>query len=431
MAFRFIHTADLHLDSPLKALRRRNADLAEAIGVATRTAFERIVDRAVEEGVNALVIAGDLYDGTTRDVSTGLYLADCIRRLGAAGVHTLIILGNHDAESVIKPPFASVDHLTVFKPKASTVRFVEAQVAFHGASFRDPQVPEDMTGEYPEPVPGWVNIGLLHTSLGGYVSHAAYAPTTPARLTDKGYDYWALGHVHKGQVVQAGDDQRPWIIYPGIPQGRDMGETGAGQAVLGTVEDDRVAIEWFDVSPVVLERVRVSLPDVASVDDVRREVRTIVEAVIGAAGPEQSIIRPEIEVPVFLVPALHQVHDELLDLVQTNVQARAGRIAIEKVGVVAAGEVHDGIESHNETLVELIGLVRDHAAGDVDLVAEIVKDLEGVLSKLPPDIRSDPEMVNPLTALDPDRRRDVGAWLEMAVGNAAAVIAGPRGEERS
>jgi len=430
VAFRFIHTADLHLDSPLKALRRRNADLADAVGVATRTAFERIVERAIEDTVDALLIAGDLYDGTTRDVSTGLYLADCIRRLGAAGVHTLIVLGNHDAESVIKPPFASVDHLTVFKPKAGTVRFEEVQVAIHGASFRDSQVPDDMVSGYPEPVPGWVNIGLLHTSLGGYAGHAAYAPTTPARLTDKGYDYWGLGHVHKSQVVQEGREDRSWIVYPGIPQGRDMGETGPGRAVLGSVEDGRVAIEWFDVGPVVLERVPVRLPDAASIDDVRLEVRTIAEAVIGAAGPEQSIIRPELEVPAFLVPALHRVRDELLDLVQTNVLARAGRISVEKIGLVAAGEARDSVEGHNETLMELTGLVRDHAAGDADLVAEIARDLDGVLSKLPADVRREPELDTPLTSLEPDRGGDVGAWLETAVREAAAAIAGTGGEER-
>lgn len=429
--FRFIHTADLHLDSPLKALRRRNADLADVVGIATRTAFERIVDRAIEEKVDALLIAGDLYDGTTRDVSTGLYLADCIRRLGAAGVQTLIILGNHDAESVIKPPFASVDHLTVFKPKPGTVRFDEAQVAIHGASFRDPQVSDDMTGGYPEPVPGWVNIGLLHTSLGGYASHTAYAPTTPARLTDKGYDYWGLGHVHKSQVVQEGVGDRPWIVYPGIPQGRDMGETGPGRAVLGTVEDGQVTIEWFEVAPVVLERVPVRLPDAASVDDVRREARTIAEAAIAVAGPEQTIVRPELEVPAFLVPSIRRLRDELLELVQTNVQARVGRIAIEKIGVAAAGGTRDSVEDHNETLVELTGLVREHAAGDADLIAEITKDIDGVLSKLPADIRGDPELDNALTSLDPDGRGDIGVWLETAASDAAIAIAGSDGEERS
>lgn len=429
--FRFIHTADLHLDSPLKALRRRNSDLADAVGVATRTAFERIVERAIEEKIDALLIAGDLYDGTTRDVSTGLYLADCIRRLGAAGVQTLIILGNHDAESVIKPPFASVDHLTVFKPKPGTVRFDDAQVAIHGASFRDPQVLDDMTDGYPEPVPGWVNIGLLHTSLGGYASHAAYAPTTPARLTDKGYDYWGLGHVHKSQVVQEGQGTRPWIVYPGIPQGRDMGETGPGRAVLGTVEDGRLTIEWFDVAPVVLERVPVRLPDATSVDDVRREARAIAEAVIAAAGPEQTIVRPELEVPAFLVPSVRRMRDDLLDLVQTNVQARAGRIAIEKISVAAAGETRDNVEDHNETLVELTGLVRDHAAGAADLIAEITKDLDGVLSKLPADVRGDPDLDNPLTSLDPDHPEDLGAWLETAARDAATAIAGTGQEDRS
>jgi DNA repair protein SbcD/Mre11 len=420
--FRFIHTADLHLDSPLKALRRRNADLAEAVGVATRTAFERMVERAIDESVDAFLISGDLYDGTVRDVSTGLYLADCIRRLGKAGVHTLIVYGNHDAESVIKPPFADVDTLTVFKPTASTFRFEEKKVAVHGASFKDQHVPEDMTDRYPDPVSGWVNIGMLHTSLGGYSEHASYAPTTPSRLTDKGYDYWALGHVHKSRVIQDGTPQEPWIVYPGIPQGRDMGETGVGQAVLGTVENNRVKIEWFNVSPILLDRVSVVFDVAKSIDEIFQGAPLIAEAIIEAAGPDQSIIRPELEVPPILIPALHRNRDELLDMVQTNVQARVDRVAVEKIEFVPTTDAPAGTEDYSETVLALTELVRESAAEDDTLVNDIVKDLQGVLSRLPADIRSHPDLLNPVTDLGPRDSDDVGAWLEAQAQEAVGMI---------
>jgi DNA repair exonuclease SbcCD nuclease subunit len=427
--FRFIHTADLHLDSPLKALSRRNADLADAIGVATRAAFEAIIKKAIDERVDALMIAGDLYDGSTKDMRTGLYLADCVRRLSENGVHTFIVYGNHDAETVEKPPFPKIDTLTVFKPKASTYHFEDHQVAIHGASFRDNRVSEDMTETYPDPIEGWTNIGMLHTSLGGYSEHADYAPTTPSRLTDKGYDYWALGHVHKSQVVQEAASGRPWIVYPGIPQGRDMGETGMGRAVLGTIEDGRIDIEWFDTSPLLLERLAVDLRAAETMDDVRAHAGEIAIAIIEAAGSHKAIIRPEFEIPDALVPALRRERDSLLDLIQTEIQARSSGVAVEKIGIVPTARNEtpsDGSGApHGETLAKLTTLVRAGAHADGDLVKEISKDFDSVLGKIPADLRRHPDLRNPLTDLDPKDRGDIGDWLETVAGEAATSLTAP------
>jgi DNA repair exonuclease SbcCD nuclease subunit len=423
--FRFIHTADLHLDSPLKALNRRNADLAEAVGVATRAAFERIIDKAIEENVDALLIAGDLYDGSIRDMRTGLYLADSLRRLGDAGIHTFIILGNHDAETVAKPPFPDVDTLSVFKPKASTHRFEEHEVAIHGASFRDRSVTIDMTPDYPEPVQGWVNIGMLHTSLGGFSEHAEYAPTSPARLSDKGYDYWALGHIHKSQVIQEGSPERPWIVYPGIPQGRDMGETGMGRAVLGTVSGGRVDLEWFDTSAVVLDRVSVDLGSAETFEDIRAKAGNIAVSLIEAAGPDRSILRPDISVPPALVPALRRGREELLELIQTNIQARTDRIAVEKIGIVVSAGGGQGGEIDDGKLAHLTELVRAGATADSDLVKELTKDFDAILAKLPSGLRAHPGHLNPLTDLDPESADNIPGWVEAMTAEAVASMATP------
>lgn len=425
--FRFIHTADLHLDSPLKALRRRNADIADAVGVATRAAFERIVTKAIDEKVNALLISGDLYDGSTREMSTGLYLADCVRRLSEAGVHTLVIYGNHDAESVVKPPFPETDLLTVFKAKAGTVRFEEHQVAVHGASFKDPTVADDMTPAYPDPVPGWVNIGMLHTSLGGYSAHDAYAPTTPARLTDKGYDYWALGHIHKHDVVQDAGPGKPWIIYPGIPQGRDMGETGPGQAVICTVQDGQVSVEWFNTAPVVLERVAIDLTGAETLDDVWSQAGRIAREAIDASASisdaeAHAILRLEVTAPDCLSPGLTRFRDELFELIQTNIAARTERVSIEKISIVAARKVGEGPLVSDETVAELLAIVAAGASADPDLITAVSRDFDALLTKLPPDIRNHPGLRNAITDLDPDRSGEVSDWLAGVAGDAASTL---------
>ena len=99
MAFRFVHTADVHLDSPLQSLALRDPEIAEMIGNATRQAFERTVGLCLEERVDALMIAGDLYDGDLRSMKTAVFFGSQMRRLTEAGIRVFIIRGNHERRS--------------------------------------------------------------------------------------------------------------------------------------------------------------------------------------------------------------------------------------------------------------------------------------------------------------------------------------------
>ena len=95
---KFLHAADIHLDSPLAGLLARD-DLPNAvIHHCTRRAFAAMIDLAREEDVAFVVIAGDLYDGDWKDFSTGLFFAEQMRRLGRL---CFLLRGNHDARSLI------------------------------------------------------------------------------------------------------------------------------------------------------------------------------------------------------------------------------------------------------------------------------------------------------------------------------------------
>jgi len=234
MTFRFLHTADIHLDSPLRTLALRDEELGAHIRGATRRAFAGLVETCLDRGVDALVIAGDLYDRDIHDMSTALFLARQMRRLAAADIRVFIIRGNHDAESVLTRELSLPDNVHVFSSEGGTVRLDDAGVAIHGVSFPSAHVPENIINRFPAPVPGLFNIGLLHTSLTGAAGHDVYAPCTLADLTGAGFDYWALGHVHK-RAVHA---ENPWVVMPGIPQGRDIGEDGPKSATLVTIGND-------------------------------------------------------------------------------------------------------------------------------------------------------------------------------------------------
>ena len=157
-------------------------------------------------------------------------------RLGRAGIPVFVIKGNHDAHSVVTRSITLPSNVTVFGVRSAETHVIEhLGVALHGQSFADRQVPENLARDYPAPMPGMFNIGILHTSLTGRPPHADYAPCTLDDLRMRGYDYWALGHVHAFEVIS----QDPFVVYPGNIQGRNIRETGEKGAVLVSVSDGR------------------------------------------------------------------------------------------------------------------------------------------------------------------------------------------------
>ncbi len=236
--FRFIHAADIHLDSPLRGLARYEGLPVEDIRRASRTAFDNLIRFALAEKVDFLVISGDLYDGDWKDMSTGLYFAAAMGKLGAAGIPVFLIRGNHDASSVLTRSLPLPTNVKVFSDRTGeTFRIEEFGLAIHGRSFGEKKEIEDITPSYPPAASGYFNIGLLHTSLSGYAAHETYAPCSIAVLAAKGYDYWALGHVHDFAILNT----NPHVVFSGVLQGRHIREVGSKGAVLVDVIDGDIS----------------------------------------------------------------------------------------------------------------------------------------------------------------------------------------------
>ena len=234
---KFIHAADLHLDSPLTGLERYEGVPIDAVRGATRRALENLVGLALDNDVAFVLIAGDVYDGDWPDYNTGLFFAQQMGRLREAGVWVVIASGNHDAQSQISKTLRLPDNVIVLSAaRPQSVEFEEHGVVIHGQSFTTRSVTEDLSLKYPEARAGLLNVGLLHTSLNGRPGHEPYAPCTLDGLLAKGYDYWALGHVHSREVAH----EDPWVVFPGNTQGRHARETGAKGCSLVTVADGAV-----------------------------------------------------------------------------------------------------------------------------------------------------------------------------------------------
>jgi len=234
---KLFHAADLHIDSPLRGLEQYEGAPIAQLRNATRRALERLVDACLDEEAAVMLLAGDIFDGDWRDYSTGLFFAAQMARLREAGTRVVMLRGNHDAQSQISKELRlpeNVRELHTRRPES--VIFDDLGLAVHGQGFATRDVTDDLANRYPGPTPGLFNVGLLHTSLTGRPGHEPYAPSTLEVLRGKGYDYWALGHVHTREVVC----QDPWVVFPGNLQGRHVREPGAKGATVITIENNRV-----------------------------------------------------------------------------------------------------------------------------------------------------------------------------------------------
>ena len=385
-SFRFLHAADIHLDSPLTGLAGVEGRVAERIRTALRAAFKALVERAIEEQVDFIVIAGDLYDGSWRDYKTGLFFAEQMGRLNQAKVPVFVLHGNHDAESQITRPLTLPENVNVFRTRsAQTFQIDGLNVALHGQSYPEIAVEENLVPGYPAPVAGSFNIGVLHTALGGMGEHATYAPCSVQELVAKGYDYWALGHVHQGQVMH----EQPHVVFPGNLQGRHVRETGRKGACLVTVEDSQVV----EVDPIALDVVRWAVldVDVTAAGNVPDVVDLVRDALVHSVSEAQG----RLLAARIVLRGRSALHARLVtDVEDVTAQARAAAVGlgnevawVEKVAVQTAPEADAAaLAAREDTLGDLQRMLKE-AGADEELLAQLKEDIGELVGKLPHEVR--------------------------------------------
>ena len=409
---KFVHAADLHLDSPLRGLVRYEGAPVERMRAATRAALANLVGLCLDEGAAFLLLAGDLFDGDWRDYGTGLFFLAQMARLREAGIQVFLVRGNHDAQSQITRALTLPEHVHEFSTRRPETQVLEEHgVAIHGQGFAARAVSDDLALRYPAPRPGLLNIGLLHTSVDGRPGHESYAPCGLPTLRDKGYDYWALGHVHAREVLA----QRPWVVFPGNLQGRHARETGAKGATLVTVQDGRItAVEHRALDAVRWLRCAVDARGAADADAMLDQARAALRA-LSAQAEGRALAVP---VTVRVRAAVHRVLCAAAERWTNDLRALAldalGDTAwLERVEFATEPEAAPTGRVDDDALVWFRAAVQA-AASDPAALGRLGAQLQELERKLPAEVR---EGADGLSLSDPDT-------LRRLVADAAALVEG-------
>ncbi len=349
--------------------------LAARVRSASRQALETMVQFCIDTDVSAFLIAGDLYDGQERSAKTAAYLVSQMQRLAEAGVRVFYIKGNHDAENPIAGEIALPPNVHVFDGRGETVQLGDHPVYIHGVSFRERHAPESLLPKYPSPEPSAVNIAMMHTSLTGAEGHDLYAPCSVAELAGAGFDYWALGHVHKRQV----HSQNPWIVMPGMPQGRDIGEAGPKTASLLTIENGKIDVSEVETSVVEFRSCDCDLAGAESDEDIRNALRKSLRA---QAGRGAAILRLRLTGQTSLAWQIRQLSDAWREEADSIAEG-IGTLWLEKMSVDAVPLR----ETASGDAVEEVQQMMTEIAAEPGFLETMTTELEQILALLPADRR--------------------------------------------
>ena len=391
---KFIHAVDIHLDSPLNGLESYEGAPVDEIRSATRRAFDNLIELAIDEEVAFVLLAGDLYDGDWKDYNTGLYFVERMGRLREAGIRVFIVAGNHDAASQITKHLRLPDNVTLFSTrKPERIVLDDLGVSICGQGFATRAVTDDISLDYPLGDPQLLNIGLLHTCLDGKPGHEPYAPCSVDGLRSKGYQYWALGHVHNREVVS----QDPWVVFPGNIQGRHIREQGPKGCTLVTINNGEVAdVEHRDLDVMRWALCELDVSASESVEDIYEHVRECLQSASDAAEGRSVAVRLVLKGACAVHSKLHADREHWIQEYRALATGLGGvGIWLEKVSIKTRSSVSvDEVLERDDALSGLLRAIRDMEldASVLDIMADEISLLR---QKLPAELLSGDDPFDP------------------------------------
>lgn len=382
---KFIHAADIHLDSPLRGLSRYEGAPVELMQSATRRAFVNMIDLACQESVDFIVLAGDLYDGDWKDYNTGLFFNQQMSRLREANIPVFMVLGNHDASNTITRQLRLPDNVIEFSDQETETKYLEnLGVAIHGQSFANKAITDDLSANYPDAISDYFNIGVLHTALNGRNGHDNYAPCTIPDLLSHGYDYWALGHVHQREIIH----EKPWIVFSGNLQGRHARETGAKGCSLVTVEDGQTKVSHVNVDVVRWQVCTLDASEITVAEDLLDKAYSAVTKALEGAEDRPLALRFVITGASPINNELHSNSERWLNEIRAvATDAGLGKVWVEKINLQ--------LSKKSEATLGEIGNFLQNIPKENEILEALSTEFKGLKNALPLEARTkhDPDTI--------------------------------------
>ncbi|HEX7055614.1 MAG TPA: DNA repair exonuclease [Bacilli bacterium] len=292
-AFRFLHCADLHLDTPFKGMSAVPDAIRQAIKNSTFAALQNVTQIALSENVDFVLIAGDLFDAAERSLRAQLFLRRELEKLSAAGIFVCIVHGNHDPENGGKAELAWPERVHFFSSdKPETLRLPNRRgqdaALVTGMSYGQKAVTENLAERFIPADSALYKIALLHANVDGDPAHDNYAPCSLSTLKQSGFDYWALGHIHARKVLH----KQPYAVYPGNIQGRSVRELGPkGCYVANVTELGETSLTFHETDAIRFFCAEIPLDTLATEQDLQDELQRRMADIREQAEGRHAVVR--------------------------------------------------------------------------------------------------------------------------------------------
>ncbi|WP_139891501.1 DNA repair exonuclease [Bacillus sp. E214] len=284
---KFIHAADLHLGSVFSGFQHMHSAIYDKIKNSGYSALTRLVDTAIQERIDFVIFAGDIYDNEERNLKAQLKFKAEMERLENYSIPVYLIHGNHDYMNGNYFDISLPANVHLYGREVEVKQFIKENdattVNLYGFSYDKRHIHDRVIQEYKKADDADYHIGILHGNLDGESAHGNYAPFTRSELLSKQFDYWALGHIHKRMEIL----QEPPAIYPGCLQGRNKKETGEKGFYLVSMSGSDTSLEFVPVSTVEWKTETIQADHISSVNELIAELDKIKE---GAYEPDKSIL---------------------------------------------------------------------------------------------------------------------------------------------
>lgn len=264
----FLHAADLHLDSPFQGISHAPKEIFADLRESTFTALDNLVTLAIEKKVDFVLLVGDLFDATEQSLKAQIKLRSACEQLQAHHIHVYMSFGNHDYLRGQKHFIAYPENVFIFPDETIQTFFYpkedEPLAAIYGFSYEGRTILENKAKDYTLSHPTIpFHIATLHGSV-----HEQYAPFLLSDLTEKPFDYWALGHIHKRQRLH----ESPPIVYPGNLQGRHHKEAGEKGCYYVKLGKNHHALTFKSLHAIRFETYQVQIADCETINDVEDKI---------------------------------------------------------------------------------------------------------------------------------------------------------------